>query len=374
MTTRTVLMTADAVGGVWRYTVDLGAALTKQGVSVVVALMGPAPSADDRREAERAGLVIISRPYRLEWMDNPWDDVRRAADWLKTLERMVQPDVIHLNGFVHAALPWSKPVVVVGHSCVRTWWAAVNRSSAPPELDYYTKVVKAGLVAASAVVTPTDAMRAALEAEYGLSLDATVIPNGKGGTSTAAAGGSQKEKFVLSAGRTWDEGKNIVAVCTVAAELPWPVYVAGERRRPDGSLRELPNVRALGRLSSIELAAWYDRASIYVLPARYEPFGLSVLEAASARCALVLGDIGSLRELWDGAAMFVPPDDTLALASAIRDLMTNDAYRHLLAGRAAARAASFSIDRMAEAYQRLYEHLIAAATRKASAHKEAASA
>ncbi len=32
------------------------------------------------------------------------------------------------------------------------------------------------------------------------------------------------------------------------------------------------------------------------LPARYEPFGLSVLEAALSGCALVLGDIPSLRE------------------------------------------------------------------------------
>ena len=63
----------------------------------------------------------------------------------------------------------------------------------------------------------------------------------------------------------------------------------------------------LGRLSAGELADWYARAAIYALPARYEPFGLSALEAALSGCALVLGDIPSLREIWGDAALFVPP-------------------------------------------------------------------
>ena len=48
------------------------------------------------------------------------------------------------------------------------------------------------------------------------------------------------------------------------------------------------------------------RCPIFVSAARYEPFGLAVLEAAQAGCALVLSDIPTFRELWDGAALFVP--------------------------------------------------------------------
>ena len=72
------------------------------------------------------------------------------------------------------------------------------------------------------------------------------------------------------------------------------------------------HVRLLGKLSESELARHYARAAIYCLPARYEPFGLSVLEAALSGCALVLGDIPSLRENWTGAAEFAPPDDASA--------------------------------------------------------------
>ena len=59
-----------------------------------------------------------------------------------------------------------------------------------------------------------------------------------------------------------------------------------------------------------ELAEHYDTAilptrPIFVSVSRYEPFGLAVLEAAHAGCALVLSDIPTFRELWQGAASFV---------------------------------------------------------------------
>src|SRR5688572_5143650 len=119
---RHVMMTADAVGGVWRYSIDLGAALAGRGVRTTVAVMGPAPDEAQRREADRAGVTIVDRPYRLEWMDEPWDDVEHAGRWLLSLERALQPDVVHLNGYCHAALPWYAPVLVVAHSCVGSWW------------------------------------------------------------------------------------------------------------------------------------------------------------------------------------------------------------------------------------------------------------
>jgi glycogen synthase len=65
-------------------------------------------------------------------------------------------------------------------------------------------------------------------------------------------------------------------------------------------------------------ADWYARASIYALPARYEPFGLSALEAALSGCALILGDIPSLREVWLEAAPYVSPDDESAPKSFAR--------------------------------------------------------
>jgi len=100
------------------------------------------------------------------------------------------------------------------------------------------------------------------------------------------------------------------------------------------------------------------RASLYVMPARYEPFGLSILEAGLSACALVLGDIPSLREHWDGAALFVPPDDRESLRHAVQRLIDSPGRRAELGARARARGREFTVDRMVDGYSRLYDELL----------------
>ncbi|HEY0779002.1 MAG TPA: glycosyltransferase, partial [Gemmatirosa sp.] len=99
---------------------------------------------------------------------------------------------------------------------------------------------------------------------------------------------------------------------------------------------------------------WMGRAAVYALPARYEPFGLSALEAGLAGCALVLGDIPSLREVWGDAATYVAPDDAAALADALRTLAADDAHRTALGIRARTRALTYTPARMADGYLAAY--------------------
>jgi glycosyltransferase involved in cell wall biosynthesis len=73
---------------------------------------------------------------------------------------------------------------------------------------------------------------------------------------------------------------------------------------------------------------------------------------------LVLGDIASLRENWDGAALFVPPHDRAALHAALERVIADPRMRLDLGRRARDRAAAFSLDRTAEQYLRLYESLL----------------
>lgn len=100
--------------------------------------------------------------------------------------------------------------------------------------------------------------------------------------------------------------------------------------------------------------------------ARYEPFGLSVLEAAQAGCALVLGDIPSLRENWDGAALFAAPDDDDALRDALRRLIEDDALRARFGARARRRAMFMTAARMADEYLGVCEEPLV--SRGAAAH------
>jgi glycosyltransferase involved in cell wall biosynthesis len=114
----------------------------------------------------------------------------------------------------------------------------------------------------------------------------------------------------------------------------------------------------LGRLAPAAIAAQLSHASIFCLPARYEPFGLSALEAALSGCALVLGDIPSLREVWGDAALFVPPNDSDLLAAALQQLIDDPNLRANLAKRAFARAQYYDLATMADRYRSLYRALV----------------
>jgi glycogen synthase len=337
-----ILMTADAVGGVWRYAVELAGPLAARGAEVTLATMGPRPSAAEVAEAHEAGVArVVSADFALEWMPDPWRDVKAAGRWLLGLADRLEPDVVHLNGYAHAALPWGVPVVVVAHSDVLSWWEAVRREPAPPEWSRYRDAVERGLDAADVVVAPTAAMLHALERHYAFSGERRVILNGLAERPLAA---TAKEPLVLGVGRYWDEAKNLAALERVAPRIRWPVEIVGEGA-PRGPLP---------RATLDELRA---RAPIFAAPAYYEPFGLAALEAAYAGCALVLGNLPSQRELWSGAALFVPPGDDEALVATLALLIRDDRLRSAYARAARARAAGYDVERTAAAYLALYERL-----------------
>lgn len=360
-----VLLTADTVGGVWTYALELAESLAAYGVEFVLATLGAPLSAAQREEVARLDNVrCYESSYRLEWMVDPWEDQARAGDWLLEVASRESPDLVHLNGYGHASLSWGVPVLVVAHSCVLTWWRAVKGEEAPGSWERYRRVVRGGLSAADRVVAPTAALLEALRREYGPIPGARVIPNG---VDTSRFWSVEKEPIILGAGRIWDEAKNLAALAAVAEGLPWPIYLAGETGEPGRREGEVEGdrdpgapggVNYLGRLSAAELRGWFARASVYALPARYEPFGLSALEAGLSGCALVLGDIPTLREVWGEAAIYVPPGDATALRTALSGLLDDDGSRARWGARARERATSYTAARMAARYLELYGELL----------------
>jgi glycogen(starch) synthase len=361
-------MTTDTVGGVWTYAVELARGLEARGVRVALATMGAPVSTHQRRQlAGSRGITLVESTYRLEWMQDCVEQVEAAGEWLLELERSLQPDLVHLNQYAFGALPFTAPTLMVAHSCVLSWWRAVRGEPAPAEWDSYRRWVKQGLASAGLVAAPTRAMLRSLATDYGYRRAGLVLPNG---ASSRAFAPAREEHCVLAAGRFWDAAKNLAALERVAPGLPWPVKVAGSTTHPDGGVVAPQGVQCLGELSREALARELAGAAIYALPARYEPFGLSVLEAGLSGCALVLGDIASLREIWGDAALYVAPDDHEALRSTLARLIAEPAERSRLGAAALARARHFSPARMADGYLKAYARLAprfaAAATEEAA--------
>jgi len=333
-------MTTDAVGGVWTFTTDLAQKLQERGMEVLLAVLGPAP---DLITGKKGKLRIVHHEGRLEWMDDPWNDVAAEGDWLMDMRDEFRPDVVHLNGYAHASLPWEVPVVVTAHSCVAGWWSAVKSARIPPRYAEYVHRVREGLAAADLVVAPTAAMRESLRREYGFNGNVAIVANG---IERSQFRPLHKQSVILTSGRGWDEAKNIRLLDSIAGQLELPVYFAGQG--------EFAHLHPLGQLPRHELASTMGLSRIYAAPAFYEPFGLAILEAAFSGCALVLADIPSLRELWNGAALFASPHDPEEWTRILNQLAGSVSEWGALARQ---RAGRFSLDRMSDDYWNIYQAL-----------------
>ncbi len=358
-----ILMTTDAVGGVWVYATELACSLCKGGNEVMLAVIGPRPRPDQLRPLHGVrGLQLQLTDLLLEWMDPEGADIKRAGEMLRNIAGEFQPDVVHLNSFREGNLDWSAPVLIVAHSCVQTWWRACRAGHLDgAHWPMYCDRVAAGLSAADVWAAPSAAFRDLISATYRPCAQGRVIQNGL----TVPARATAKQPHILGAGRLWDEAKNLVAVAAIASELPWPVHVAGETRGPDGGDAKAAygRIKSLGPLSRPALLDAMRDASIFVSPALYEPFGLTVLEAAASGCALVLSNLPSFRELWDDAALFVDPRDGKAIRTTLQSVCRDDDLRARLQSKARTRARRYSQRAMAGAYLRLYREMTASPTR-----------
>ncbi|MFL5028651.1 MAG: glycosyltransferase family 4 protein [Xanthobacteraceae bacterium] len=141
----------------------------------------------------------------------------------------------------------------------------------------------------------------------------------------------------------------LLAALAQVRDLSWRLTIVGARDRSpttaaelDAAIAELDladRVTLAGVVSSERLAALYTEADMFVLPSRFEGYGMAFAEAL-AHGVPVIGTIaGAIPETVPaGSGILVPPDDIPALATALRLLIADSAARLRLA--AAARAAA----------------------------------
>jgi glycosyltransferase involved in cell wall biosynthesis len=366
-----LFMTADAVGGVWQYALDLARGLALHDVETTLAVLRPAPDADQIAAAKSVpGLQLLPTELPLDWTATPSEEVAGAATAIAALANDAGPDIVHLNSAVlGAGVRFDAPLVIACHSCVATWWNTVHAEPLPDDFIWRAKLVQQGYIAANALIAPTAAFAKLTARTYGLKTAPGVVHNGRRIAVDRPCRPTFSSSFAFTAGRLWDEGKNLAAVDRAAARLSMPVLAAGPLKGPNGAEISLQHVRTLGRLSDDEIARWLKPAPVFVSVAHYEPFGLAVLEAAQACCPLVLSDIPSFRELWDGAALFVPPDDDRAIAAAIEQIVNDKALRAELGVAARERSRRYSVEAMASGMIAIYRWLLPGAAEPASYRK-----
>lgn len=349
-----LMLVTDAVGGVWTYSLDFARSLREWDVDAFLAVTGPSPSAEQHREASEFELIDTGLP--LDWTAKRPDLIRRAGCVLAEMAAKEGADLVQTNSAALLAdCEFDQPVVALQHSCVTSWWATVKGTPLPPDFGWRRDLIECGLNRAAAVVAPSAAFAALTARTYALTRPVHAVHNGR---RALPMKGRPMEDFVFTAGRLWDDGKNLRVLDEAAAGLNIPVEAAGPIEGPNGASVSFENIRCLGELAPAGIAERLAGRPIFASAALYEPFGLSVLEAAQAGCALVLSDIPTFRELWSGSAIFVPADDSQAFANAIEQLLANPGKRMDLGIAARMHALRYTPDAMAQRMTQIYEGLL----------------
>jgi glycosyltransferase involved in cell wall biosynthesis len=143
----------------------------------------------------------------------------------------------------------------------------------------------------------------------------------------------------------------LVAALALTSDHRWRLTIAGDCERDRASAHELNDqirqagladrVRLLGAVSPERLVELYATADLFVLPSRFEGYGMAYTEAIAHGVPVVGTTAGAIPEAVPaGAGVLVAPDDVAMLATALRRLFENPIERVRLAAGARAAAAT----------------------------------
>jgi glycosyltransferase involved in cell wall biosynthesis len=156
------------------------------------------------------------------------------------------------------------------------------------------------------------------------------------------------DEYVLYAGRLSPE-KGILEFLAASEGLPRVIVGGGPVDVPEG----------VGRVADV--ASYYERAAVVVVPSRREGYGMVAREAMAHGRAVVASAVGGLRDAIDDGVdgVLVPPRDVLALRAALERLLGDPELRRRLGAAARAKAQrEWSREAMADALVRVYEEAL----------------
>jgi glycosyltransferase involved in cell wall biosynthesis len=269
-----------------------------------------------------------------------------------------------------AALPVGRPVVIDGLAFgVLTDAAQALRSRHPlVALVHHPLAFESGLSAAEAaalrqseraalacanrVVVTSPATARLLAADYGVAADrlSVVEPGTDLREVRSRAGGDMVVLLAVGAVVPRKGYDVLVAALARLKDLRWWLVIAGDCARSPATAQRLEadifrfglaeRVTMVGLVAPDRLAALYASADLFVLPSRFEGYGMAYTEAIAHGVPVVGTTAGAIPDTVPaGAGVLVPPDDIDALEAALRRLIERPQERQRLA--AAARAARF---------------------------------
>jgi len=284
------------------------------------------------------GVEAVPLPARFQ-------ELRMALSVPRVLRRL-RPALAHFQHALPLACPC--PAVVTVHDLSFEREPALMGTK--DRLVFKTVVPRAARGAAR-VLAVSERTKADLVELYGISAGRIVVtPHGVDPAFRPGEGAA--DSYLLFVGAI-HERKNPLAAAEAAAEVGLPLVVAGPEK--DAHLARELRARGAdlrGYVDKLHLAELYRGAACFVLPSRYEGFGLPVLEAMACGTPVVAYPDPALREVAGDAAVFAEPG---GLGQAIRRALAD---RERLSAAGLERARRFSWDETARLTLEVYREVI----------------
>lgn len=210
----------------------------------------------------------------------------------------------------------------------------------PAEQQQFQASEQRALQAARAVIVTSDFTRRILSDQFSVPSDQVVVaPPGTDPVPFAPCEGKPLRLLTVASLTRRKAHDVLIDALAPLADLPWQArFVGGGDFDPAWSeqLQQQVNRRQLqerivfaGALNGLE--AEFHNADLFVLPSRFEGYGMVFAEALAAGLPIVAAHAGAVPDVVpESAGLLVPPDDTEALTSVLHSLMTREDVRRQL--------------------------------------------
>lgn len=237
-------------------------------------------------------------------------------------------------------------------------------------LAHLRRVIPRSIKQADFIITVSETVKAELVKEFSLPPEkcvvTTVPPDAtyfqKNTNEIHKKYGIPTQKFIYFIGNL-EPRKDLPTLIEAYCKLPAStkeeyslVLAGGNGWKTEKSRQSLANAKASGEkvvhvgfVDGKDTAAFYQQASLFVMPSIYEGFGMPILEAMASSCPVIASDIPVLREAAGEAALFAKVGDSDSFSQAIQRLLHDEPLQKELINKGKQQLDSFSWDKNVEA-------------------------
>lgn len=177
---------------------------------------------------------------------------------------------------------------------------------------------------------------------------------------------SLPNRFILNVGSI-EERKNLLLIVKALLHLPDDIRLVavGKHTAYTDEVKTFIHQHHLEKRIQIfhqipfnELPSFYQLASLFIYPSRFEGFGIPIIEAIHSGLPVIAATGSCLEEAGGPSSAYVDPDDECALAKKINEIWYSESIAEQMKNESLQYVQRFSDENIASDLMNLYKHIL----------------